>query len=273
VARSSFRMGESPKRLTALAAKIGSDQSLVQGPGGNVSIKTRKGIWVKKSGTWLKKAKESEIFCFLPRREIIGQTYDQSQSQHPLSIETPFHTFIPFKCVVHVHSVGSLTWGLREPTEITHKVMGKLGLHLAPYIKPGQAIAEYIQENPTALKSKGIILANHGLITWSRTPKGGFRKLRNLERALLKEAKATMKSSSDPTVERREHQIAPLTPDHAVFFAQNQPIEGWVSEMNKALMDAINLIPSDQNVSFLKPEDILELITWDAEKIRRELND
>jgi rhamnose utilization protein RhaD (predicted bifunctional aldolase and dehydrogenase) len=273
VVRSSFRKSESPRRLTALAAKIGSDKSLVQGPGGNVSIKIRKGIWVKKSGTWLKNAEESEIFCFLPLHKAIGKTYDQSQSDHPLSIETPFHTYIPFKCVLHVHSVGALTWGLREPTEITHQAMRKLGLHLAPYIKPGFPIVDYIRENPSTLNSQGIILANHGLITWSRTTKGGFRKLKRLERALLEEAKATMKASPEPIADRREYQVAPLTPDHAVFFVENQPAEGWVREMNTALMDAINLIPSDQNVSFLKPEDILELITWDAEKIRRKLNE
>ncbi len=270
---SSARPLKSPKGLVSLAVRIGSNKTLVQGPGGNVSIKEHDGIWVKRSGTWLEKAKASEIFCFLPKQRVSGRHEYQLAGELQVSIETPFHTLIPFKCVLHVHSMGSLTWGLREPTDTTYEVMKKLGLHFAPYIKPGIAIADYIRENPTILKSKGIVLANHGLITWSRTTRGGFRKLMKLEESLLNEAMAVKRNSSDRNTRVRKYERVPLTPDHAVFFEENRPNQVWVTEMNAVLVNALNLIPRDQSVCYLKPEDIVELTTWDAEKIRRALNE
>ena len=47
--------------LLALSERIGRDPALVQGPGGNTSIK-RKGIMtIKASGTWLAHAREKPI--------------------------------------------------------------------------------------------------------------------------------------------------------------------------------------------------------------------
>ena len=264
---------KSPKRLILLAESIGKDRSLVQGPGGNVSIKTRKGIWVKRSGTWLEKARSSEIFYFLPTISVNGKRSYQLNADYQLSIETPFHTLIPSKCVLHVHSIGSLTWGLREITDTTYDIMKKLNLHFAPYIKPGIDIADYISSNPNVLKSKGIVLANHGLITWSRTTRGGFRKLIRLEKALLSAAIGIKRKSTDWKFVDRDEDLAPLTPDHAVFFSENGPVQDWVKEMRKSLTSALDLIPSDQKVSYLSSEDVLDLVSWDAEKMRRKLND
>jgi rhamnose utilization protein RhaD (predicted bifunctional aldolase and dehydrogenase) len=263
----------SPKKLILLAESIGKDRSLVQGPGGNVSIKTRNGIWVKRSGTWLERARSSEIFCFVPKIRINGERSYQLNADSQLSIETPFHTLIPSKCVLHVHSVGSLTWGLREINDTTYDVMKKLNLHFAPYIKPGIEIADYISKNPNVLKSKGIVLANHGLITWSRTTRGGFRKLIRLEKALLNEAMDLKRKSTSWKFEHRDNDMAPLTPDHAVFFSENEPVHDWVKEMRKSLLCALDLIPGDQKVSYLSSDDVLDLVSWDAEKTRRKINE
>ena len=45
-----------------LSAKIGQDRALVQGPGGNTSIKEDDVLWVKASGTELANALTAEIF-------------------------------------------------------------------------------------------------------------------------------------------------------------------------------------------------------------------
>jgi rhamnose utilization protein RhaD (predicted bifunctional aldolase and dehydrogenase) len=270
---SKMKSHRSPKKLILLAESIGKDKSLVQGPGGNVSIKTRNGIWVKRSGTWLERARTSEIFYFLPRIKVNGETSYQQNADYQLSIETPFHTLIPSRCVLHVHSVGSLTWGLREITDTTYDVMKKLNLYFAPYIKPGIEIADYITENPNVLKSKGIVLANHGLITWSRTTRGGFRKLMRLEKALMSEAVGIKLKSTDGKFEDRNQELAPLTPDHAVFFSENGMVQEWVQEMKKSILCALDLIPDDQKISYLSSEDVLDLVSWDAEKIRRKLNE
>ena len=46
--------------ISKLSAKIGKDLSLIQGGGGNTSIKEEDSMWVKASGKWLSDA-ETEI--------------------------------------------------------------------------------------------------------------------------------------------------------------------------------------------------------------------
>lgn len=53
-----------PLELSAvrtLSRRIGTDLSLVQGSGGNTSIKDGNVLWVKASGTWLSEAEEKNI--------------------------------------------------------------------------------------------------------------------------------------------------------------------------------------------------------------------
>ena len=45
-----------------LSAKVGQDRALVQGPGGNTSIKHDATLWVKASGTQLADALTADIF-------------------------------------------------------------------------------------------------------------------------------------------------------------------------------------------------------------------
>src|SRR5262245_35849151 len=47
--------------LLDLSARLGSDASLVQGPGGNTSLKRDGTLWIKASGAWLSQARERAI--------------------------------------------------------------------------------------------------------------------------------------------------------------------------------------------------------------------
>jgi hypothetical protein len=94
-----------------------------------------------------------------------------------------------------------------------------------------------------------------------------------LEKALLNAAIGIKRKSTDWKFEDRDEDLAPLTPDHAVFFSENGPVQDWVKEMRKSLTSALDLIPRDQKVSYLSSEDVLDLVSWDAEKMRRKLND
>src|ERR1700741_3270155 len=47
--------------LIDLSARIGSDPLLIQGPGGNTSVKEEGLLWIKASGTWLSQAKARPI--------------------------------------------------------------------------------------------------------------------------------------------------------------------------------------------------------------------
>lgn len=47
--------------LIALAASLGRDRLVVQGPGGNISLKQHGVMWVKASGTWMMEAESRPI--------------------------------------------------------------------------------------------------------------------------------------------------------------------------------------------------------------------
>ena len=50
------------KNLIAISKYIGRNLDLVQGAGGNTSIKQNNKMWIKASGTWLSKSIEENIF-------------------------------------------------------------------------------------------------------------------------------------------------------------------------------------------------------------------
>jgi rhamnose utilization protein RhaD (predicted bifunctional aldolase and dehydrogenase) len=54
--------------LLGLAARLGRDPLVVQGPGGNISLKRDGVMWVKASGTWMMEAtspREKRTFEYL----------------------------------------------------------------------------------------------------------------------------------------------------------------------------------------------------------------
>jgi len=50
------------KHLKEVSARVGRDMTLVQGAGGNTSVKDGDVLWVKASGAWLSEADKREIF-------------------------------------------------------------------------------------------------------------------------------------------------------------------------------------------------------------------
>lgn len=97
---------------------------LIQGGGGNTSIKTGDRLWVKASGTWLSQAEAKLIFVSLPLDEIrcrisAGDAEDLSDlaeggdDLRP-SIETTLHAIFPQPVVVHVHSVNAIAWSVEQ---------------------------------------------------------------------------------------------------------------------------------------------------------------
>ncbi|HZT19778.1 MAG TPA: hypothetical protein VFA23_10270, partial [Dongiaceae bacterium] len=48
--------------LKAMSARVGRDALLIQGAGGNSSLKVEGMLWVKASGTWLQDAERRPIF-------------------------------------------------------------------------------------------------------------------------------------------------------------------------------------------------------------------
>ena len=178
---------------------IGADPALVIWGGGNTSLKgTRadfrglqtKVLFIKGSGSDMKSAQARDFPAV--RLEDVLPLFEQpemsdeamvdylerclldSGSSRP-SIETLLHAFLPQASVVHSHAdaILSLTNTL-DPQELLRQVYGN-DVVVVAYRRPGFLLSKEVAlaalNRPGA---KGVVLLNHGLVTWGSTPRASY---------------------------------------------------------------------------------------------------
>jgi rhamnose utilization protein RhaD (predicted bifunctional aldolase and dehydrogenase) len=164
--------------LLDLSARVGADPALVQGAGGNTSIKEAGTLWIKASGLWLMQARERDVMVPValdPLLEALerddpacekAQTFviaDKNPSGLRPSIETTVHALMPQNIVVHVHCVETIATAVQTNAEavVAEKLAG-VPYAFIPYARPGlplaKAIAARLRDGISVL-----ILGNHGL--------------------------------------------------------------------------------------------------------------
>lgn len=163
--------------LARLSAKLGDDPALIQGPGGNASIKLGECLWVKASGTWLADALKRQVFVPLDlagvRRRLDAGEADpaspevictgQSRDLRP-SIETTMHAAMPRRVVLHVHSVNTIAHAVRTDGEkVLSPLLQGLGWAWIPYAKPGVPLTRALRK-AAGDGADVLVLANHGLV-------------------------------------------------------------------------------------------------------------
>lgn len=143
--------------LIELSHTIGTDISLVQGGGGNISVKADDGqLYIKASGTPLVDMSQNRGWVAL------GQP---NTSQRP-SMEWPMHQALQAKWVCHTHSVYLNVFGcMVDGTKRLATVLKDLDYAVLPYTQPGAKLAEAIKQLQPAI----IILQNHGLLVTGKT--------------------------------------------------------------------------------------------------------
>ena len=219
----------SPHDLPALAAasaRIGADALLIQGPGGNTSIKDDGVMWIKASGTNLADALTRDVFvpCDLVAMRA-AMTAGEERADQPAefalqkgglrpSIETSLHAVFPQRVVVHVHCVNTLAFAIRQDAKAA------LGAHLAgfdwaivPYTKPGARLAAQVQA-VLGPRTDVMVLANHGLIVAADTVAAAFALLDRVVTAV----KVTPRSVPPDVglAGRQEHGFRALPSDHSL---------------------------------------------------------
>src|SRR3954465_14759184 len=101
--------------LRRMSARVGADILLVQGAGGNSSIKRDAVLWVKASGAWLSEARDKDMFVPVDLAGARAALAEGNETM-PLagrfgavtlraSIETSLHALMPHAVVLHVHAV------------------------------------------------------------------------------------------------------------------------------------------------------------------------
>ncbi|MEO8454625.1 MAG: class II aldolase/adducin family protein [Sphingomicrobium sp.] len=183
--------------LAAVSARVGSDPLLVQGPGGNSSIKSGDELWVKASGVWLADAERNNIFVglSLPRaRELVARSGAEDLGAACLpgsdpslrpSIEALLHLLMPHPAVLHAHAVGSMTVSvLADGPERAETALADLNWAWVPYRRPGAPLATAAVETLGGRNVDVLILQNHGVVTGGQSPRDAEALLREVERRL-----------------------------------------------------------------------------------------
>ncbi|HEY3266867.1 MAG TPA: bifunctional rhamnulose-1-phosphate aldolase/short-chain dehydrogenase [Armatimonadota bacterium] len=179
---------------------LGADPGLVVWGGGNTSIKTTEidfrgrqtpVLRVKGSGSDLKVAKPADfpgvrlddVLPLIEREAMsdedmvafLAHALMEPSSPRP-SIETLLHAFVPAKCVLHSHADAVVALTNNPSGEaLVREVFGD-ELDIVPYMRPGfrmsRLIGEAARRNPNL---KGVVLMNHGLVTWHSDPREAYR--------------------------------------------------------------------------------------------------
>lgn len=185
--------------LQQFSTTIGSDTSLVQGAGGNTSLKLDGVMWIKASGTWLMNAKQADQFVPVnvepllqavsnndPRAETSVDFVLQSRNPSGLrpSIETTVHALLPQKVVIHVHCVKTISLAVQSQGEQQlNELLTQFNWSWIPYVRPGLTLAKNIQQH-MKVGSNVLVLGNHGLVVAAETVEGAAALLKRVVNAL-----------------------------------------------------------------------------------------
>ncbi|MDD7985289.1 bifunctional rhamnulose-1-phosphate aldolase/short-chain dehydrogenase [Lentisphaera marina] len=181
---------------------LGDDQRITNTGGGNTSAKIMEKdpvsgeevevLWVKGSGGDLRTSKK-ENFASLYQEKLISlqpiyTNHPESGAKTPIedhmvgmyphctfnnnprasSIDTPLHSFIPFKHVDHMHPNSVIAVAACKNSEaLTKEIFGD-DIIWTPWQRPGFDLGLQLQEicekHPNA---QGVLLAGHGIINWA----------------------------------------------------------------------------------------------------------
>lgn len=156
-------------QLRELSARIGCDPQLTQASTGNTSIKLDDVLWIKSSGKWLADAQYEDILVPLDLREVkrcLSRQVDPSEVYACASIETAMHAVLPHPVVLHVHSVTTIAWAVRQDArQRLQRLLDGLHWQWVPYVPSGLPLAHEIERAlARSANANVLVLGNHGLV-------------------------------------------------------------------------------------------------------------
>src|SRR3954468_17321359 len=193
-------------RLVYRSKQLGEDLTLTNTGGGNTSSKLSESdpltgeqvevLWLKGSGGDLRTAKRDGFASlYLDKVRAMKARYLEAAERgakspiedemYPMyshcvfnlnpracSIDTPLHTFVPFKHVDHLHPNAVIAIAASVNQEkLTKEIYGDDVIYI-PWQRPGfdigMKIEQLIKDNP---KAKGILLGHHGMSSWDNSNK------------------------------------------------------------------------------------------------------
>jgi rhamnulose-1-phosphate aldolase/alcohol dehydrogenase len=216
---------------------VGAEESLVLWGGGNNSVKAGSTdllgkpidvMYVKSSGSDMKSIVPSQypavrldyIAPLRSRREEMSDEEMVAYLERCLvdpagkrpSIETLLHAFLPPRAVLHTHADAILAITNSRGREATVRECFGGAVITVPYRRPGfllsREVAEAFDARPDAV---GIVLMNHGLLTWGATVEEAYsRHIALVTEAENFTARARQPRSATPSVAFKAAGIAPI---------------------------------------------------------------
>ncbi len=283
---------------------VGAEESLVLWGGGNNSVKSTSTdllgapipvMYIKSSGSDMKTIVPKEfpavrLDYIEPLRTRDGEMSDQEMvdylarclvdpsSRRP-SIETLLHAFLPARAVLHTHADAILALTNTRGREKTVRDCFGESVITVPYLRPGfrlsRDVADAFASKPDA---EGLVLMNHGLITWGETAREAYEKhitlVSKAEEWLASRSRASVPSASTidvtalaPAIRgalgakrsvvlefdgsddvlrflarddaKRITQIGPATPDHLLYTKRYPLFLDAGDDVSKALGDYV----------------------------------
>jgi len=196
-------MHEDLRKLSNLSKDIGRDLNLIQGAGGNTSVKINDELWVKASGYWLSDANQKNIFVPVNYKKVVDGV--EKRRNDPVSeavihtgdtrgfrpsIETTLHAVMPQKYVAHTHSVNVIANTIAQSylLELEERLQG-LSWGIVDYARPGLPLTQGVRE-VAKTGADVIILANHGIVIASDDIDELKNKIKDVEKRLHRSARA-----------------------------------------------------------------------------------
>jgi rhamnose utilization protein RhaD (predicted bifunctional aldolase and dehydrogenase) len=194
------------RALLRYSAEIGRDATLVQGAGGNVSLKRDGVLWVKASGTWLMQAEERPILVPVLLDKLLAAVHQGGdavpEDTAPFvaealnvaglrpSTETTLHTALPHPVVVHVHCVETIAWVARaDAGAALAPLLAGLRWAFIPYVRPGAPLTRRILARTTPATDV-LVLGKHGLVVGGADTAAAAALLAEVHRRLRRPARA-----------------------------------------------------------------------------------
>lgn len=259
--------------------KLGDDKTLVQGPGGNTSIKVRDLLYVKASGTLLKNisktfgiscckfmlVKQSLTSSHNERKflQVINESVVKDKSFGQPSMETGFHAAISSKYVIHLHSIyPNVISSAKFGNRLLKKILVGTPFLSIDYTNPGFTLAKKLSRKKKLPPL--IILRNHGIIVHGDRLNECIKLVQATNESfkyyLAKQAVSTQFKISNG-VAGRKHTF----PDSAVFGSKNSEI----ASANRYIIDTIKQLKLKPR--YLSKAEVNKLLNMVQEKYRLSL--
>ncbi len=265
-------------QLVHLSNLVGRDRRLVQPGGGNSSIKVElkdatgrpvPALLVKGSGTDLRTVGPGGFARLSLDGLGILRTADMNDAEMmrlmagcrlgpegpPPSVETPLHSLLPHRVIVHTHDVATMSLTNLEDG-IAERLVGEVfegGIVYVPYVRPGVPLARAVSQLAPRIPAtaQGLALAHHGLVVWGDDPRQCHERL--LEQIGKVEAYLESQRRGRLILGPARRKAAPLNTRHAAAEAVLPVIRGVLGNTEPVVLEL------DEHESLLKTIDSTRL--------------